>query len=171
MNCRDAAGWTPLHQAAWKRDGEVVQILLRTPGVDVEATGLFGLRAVHLAVSRHVSMTDEQSDNADVLEIIVLDGMADINAVSSSGDTPLMLESVLGYEDIVDFIVHVDGESYDDEQDLVDGFATPKPRSTHNLASFTSCFLLDLRPGLIKICLLRRQISSKRCQRQLLGCK
>ena len=54
-NCRDANGWTPLHNAAWTRQDEVTKLLLAARGIDVEAVGKFGLRAVHLATSRYVT--------------------------------------------------------------------------------------------------------------------
>ena len=85
---------------------------------------------VTVVCNRHPTLTDEESDNADVIELLVLDGHADVNARTASGDTPLMLAATVGYEEIVDFIVHVDGEREDsDNEDLVDGFATPRSKS------------------------------------------
>ena len=78
---------------------------------------------------RYIGMLDEDLDNADVLELLVLDGGADINAASGGGDTPLLIAATLGFEDIVDFIVHVDDDdAEEDPSDLVDGFSTPKAK-------------------------------------------
>jgi hypothetical protein len=74
-------------------------------------------------------MSDADSDNADVIEILVLDGHADVNSLTASGETALMLAATMGYEEIVDFIVHVDGEREYEDEDLVDGFATPRPKT------------------------------------------
>jgi hypothetical protein len=73
-------------------------------------------------------MSQDDLDNADVLELLVLDGGADINAPAAGGDTPLLIAATLGYEEIVDFIVHVDDDDEADQMDLVDGFATPKQK-------------------------------------------
>jgi ankyrin repeat protein len=52
VNARDSSGWTALHHAAWTRQDDVVKVLLHARGVNVECVGKFGLRPVHLAVSR-----------------------------------------------------------------------------------------------------------------------
>lgn len=78
VNRPDIYGWTPLMRAAFEKRQEVVNALLGSPGLDLDARNEVGATALHLAAFR---------GSADIVEALMSHGSA-LSAVDDEGRTP-----------------------------------------------------------------------------------
>ena len=85
VNCRDARGWTPLHNAAFNGQTKMIQLLL-AHGATVDATDKDGATPLHVAAT---------TDNPDAIEAL-LQGGAQISALDHQGETPLQKAAEAG---------------------------------------------------------------------------
>lgn len=80
INCKDAVqGCTPLLKAVWAEDDAMVQLLLKHPGVDVNAAACGNLTPLRLAVARAQPAAVQ----------MLLDAGAQVEVEEDSGDTVL----------------------------------------------------------------------------------
>jgi len=106
VNALDKYGRSALHKAAYEGCTEVVQLLLQTPGINVELEEIcYGQTALHIACARnHVDIA-----------CLLLRSNSNINAVDWDGWTPLHLACFKGNKAVVTALLSHDAAALVDE--------------------------------------------------------
>ena len=95
LNLPDDDGFTPVMQAAWHGQVEILQILLNH-GANTSLQNATGCTAAHFAAGQ---------GHTECLEILAKDQLVDINCQTKFGATPLILAAKCGYLDTVDLLL------------------------------------------------------------------
>lgn len=120
---KNSSGNTPLHQAVWNNEAEVVGALLKINTIDINAINDQGDSALVLACMQNNLRIAQQLINADadmllkrldgnsvlhystgrgnkeIAKLLVEKGM-DINNKNNEGETPLIVASICGFNEI-----------------------------------------------------------------------
>ncbi|HET9843468.1 MAG TPA: ankyrin repeat domain-containing protein [Gammaproteobacteria bacterium] len=120
INNTDKKGNTLLHRAIEHGSNHGVRKLIRE-GANIEAKNNKRQTPLHLAILHHkprfatiwsalLQSLYLKNDRADIVKFLVNEGNANVNAVDSQGDTPLILATKLAKPELVYFLLN-DGKS------------------------------------------------------------
>eukprot|EP01119_Soliformovum_irregulare_P002835 TRINITY_DN13093_c0_g1_i1.p1 TRINITY_DN13093_c0_g1~~TRINITY_DN13093_c0_g1_i1.p1 ORF type:complete len:675 (+),score=159.41 TRINITY_DN13093_c0_g1_i1:188-2212(+) len=94
LNAKDQFGSTPLHLSSFWGKKDCVQILVNSPGIELDCTDVFNRTPLFYA---------GRNGHCDILRLLIARG-ADINIKTDNGETALMKATVYGHMECVKFI-------------------------------------------------------------------
>lgn len=99
----NADNWPPIIIAAYYGQENILRLLLRFPGIDVNARKFTGATALFFAIDRGYE---------NIVELLLQAPGIDVNAHTLDGISPLMIASQKGYVNIVKLLLQVPGINF-----------------------------------------------------------
>ncbi len=100
INALDNNGQAAIHVAAQTGHKDIIEFILKQPGIDLNTKNKFGNTALHYAAVK---------GHKDIVELILKQPSVDLNAKDQLGDTALHFAAVKGHKDFFELILKQPG--------------------------------------------------------------